>query len=206
MSQIALPLDWPAGESQEDFVVGDANADAVRHLDHWGTWPVMACILTGPRKSGRSLLGRLFARKTGGRMIDNADRRGEEELFHAWNAAQADRRPLLLIADSPPPAWSVRLPDLRSRLAATPVVSIADPDDGLIRALVEKLLAQRNLSAPPGLADWLVPRIDRTYVGLIRVVDALDDVALAKRARLSIRLARGTLASLGMRSEGVDGL
>jgi len=72
--------------------------------------------------------------------------------------------------------------------------------------VVEKLLAQRNLSAPPGLADWLVPRIDRTYVGLIRVVDALDDVALAKRARLSIRLARGTLASLGMRSEGVDGL
>ena len=66
MNQMALPLGWPADERQEDFIVGESNARAVRHLEHWGTWPVMATILTGPRKSGRSLLGRLFARRSGG--------------------------------------------------------------------------------------------------------------------------------------------
>jgi len=190
---MALPLGWPADERREDFIVADSNAAAVRHLDHWGIWPVMATILSGPRKSGRSLLGRLFARRSGGRLIDDADRRPEEELFHAWNEAQASRRPLLLIVDAPPPAWRVRLPDLRSRLGATPAVALGDPDDRLAAALIEKLLAQRNLSAGAELVSWLVPRIERSHVGIIRAVDALDQAALARRARLSVRLAREVL-------------
>ena len=155
----------------------------------------MATILTGPRKSGRSLLGRLFAKRSGGRLIDDADRRPEDELFHAWNDAQATRRPLLLIADLPPPAWKVRLPDLRSRLGATPAVTLGDPDDALAAALIEKLLAQRNLPSPPELIAYLVPRIERTHVDIIRTVDALDEAALAKRARLSVKLARDILGS-----------
>ena len=194
MSQMALPLGWPADERQEDFIVSDSNARAVRHLEHWGTWPVMATILTGPRKSGRSLLGRLFARKSGGRLIDDAERRPEEELFHAWNAAQAEHKPLLIVADEAPPAWKIRLPDLKTRLSATPVVSLGDPDDALAAGLIEKLLLQRNLQVPPGLVPWLLPRIERTHVGIVQAVDALDEAALAKRVRLSVRLARDTFA------------
>lgn len=207
MSQIALPLDWPASERQEDFIVSDTNAAAVNHLDRWGTWPVMATVLTGPRKSGRSLLGRLFARKTGGRLIDGAEEREEEELFHAWNAAQAERSPLLMIADTPPQSWSIRLPDLKSRLAATPVVTFGDPDDRLMGALIEKLFVQRNLIAPADLIAWLVQRVERSHVALIRVVDALDEAALSKRARLSIRLARATLPGMAKidESEEADG-
>jgi hypothetical protein len=195
MNQMALPLGWPADERQEDFIVSETNAAAVRHLDHWGTWPVMATILTGPRKSGRSLLGRLFARRSGGPLIDDADRRSETDIFHAWNDAQSTRRPLLLIADVPPPAWSVRLPDLRSRLGATPVVTLGDPDDRLAAALFEKMFAQRNLSPPPELIAWLLPRIERTHVEILRAVDALDEAALAKRARLSVKLARSVFGT-----------
>lgn len=192
MSQIALPLGWPADERQEDFLVSESNARAVRHLEHWGTWPVMATILTGPRKSGRSLLGRLFVKKSGGRLIDDADRRPEEELFHAWNDAQAAHRPLLVIADHAPPSWKIRLPDLRTRLSATPVIGLGDPDDVLAAKLIEKLLLQRNLQVPPGLIPWLVPRIERTHVGIMQAVDALDEAALARRVRLTIKLARET--------------
>lgn len=192
MNQMALPLGWPAAERQEDFIVAESNARAVRHLEHWGTWPVMATILAGPRKSGRSLLGRLFAAKSGGRVIDDADRKPEEELFHAWNAAQDAHRPLLIVADQAPPAWKIKLPDLRTRLAATPVITLGDPDDALAAGLIEKLLLQRNLQVPPGLVPWLVPRIERTHVGIIQAVDALDEAALAKRVRISVKLARDT--------------
>lgn len=195
MNQMALPLGWPADERQEDFIVADSNARAVKHLEHWGTWPVMATLLVGPRKSGRSLLGRLFARKSGGRMIDDADRRPEEELFHAWNAAQETHKPLLIIADEAPPAWKVRLPDLKTRLSATPVIGLGDPDDALAATLIEKLLLQRNLQVPPGLVPWLVPRIERTHIGIIQAVDALDEAALAKQVRLSLKLARDTFAA-----------
>jgi hypothetical protein len=195
MNQIALPLGWPADERQEDFIVSESNARAVRHLEHWGTWPVMATMLTGPRKSGRSLLARLFAKKSGGRVIDDADRKPEEELFHAWNAAQEAHRPLLIVTDEAPPAWKVKLPDLRTRLSATPVISLGDPDDVLTAGLIEKLLLQRNLQAPPGLVSWLAPRIERTHVSIIQAVDALDEAALAKRVRISVKLARDTFGA-----------
>lgn len=193
MRQIALPLAWPAGESERDFIIGDANAAAVRHLAHWSLWPVMATILTGPRKSGRSLIARLFAAKSGGMLIDDAEGRPEEELFHAWNRAQAERRPLLIVADAPPPTWEVALPDLRSRLAASPRIAIAEPDDALLGGLLAKLLGARGLAASPELVAYLTPRIERSYVGVIALVDRLDDAALAERARLTVPFAKRVL-------------
>ena len=73
MNQIALPLDWPVADRDEDFLISDSNRGAFEHLKRWSLWPVMATLVTGPRKSGRSLLGRLFVRKTGGRLFDNGE-------------------------------------------------------------------------------------------------------------------------------------
>src|SRR3954466_4223663 len=129
VGQIALPLAWPVADAEEDFLISDSNRAAFEHLKRWSVWPVRAALLTGPRKSGRSLLGRIFVRKTGGRLFDNAEQHDEEALFHAWNQAQETRRPPLMIAEEPPPVWQVTLPDLRSRLAATPQVAINPPDD-----------------------------------------------------------------------------
>lgn len=198
MNQIALPFEWPAGEHERDFILSDANRLVARHLDHWSLWPVMATIITGPRKSGRSLIGRMFARKTGGALIDDAERASEESVFHAWNRAQEDRRPLIIIADAPPPEWRVGLRDLRSRLLATPHVAITEPDDALACALIEKLLVARGLAPPPDLARYLLPRIERSYVGIHRIVDALDGIALARRHRITLPLARKALASIGV--------
>src|SRR3546814_12103847 len=73
-SQIALPLDWNAGGANDGpLIVGTSNADAVRYLRHVSTWPVRTAVLTGPHGSGRSLMGRLFASATGGRVIDGPD-------------------------------------------------------------------------------------------------------------------------------------
>jgi hypothetical protein len=196
--QIALPFVWPAEEDERDFIVSDANSTAVRHLEHWALWPVMATVLTGPRKSGRSLLGRIFAAKTGGRFVDNADSQDEEKLFHAWNAAQADRKPLLLAAELPSAKWRIKLPDLRSRLLASPHVAIEEPDFPLMMGLVEKLLHVRGLAAKPEVVRYVVPRIERSYIAVGRIVDALDEASLARRRPISMAVAREALAAIGV--------
>jgi len=193
MSQIALPLDWPESERDDEFILSAANAAVTRHLEHWALWAVPATILTGPRKSGRSLIGRLFAAKTGGRLFDDAWDADEDALFHAWNAAMATRRPLLIVADAEPPAWAVALPDLVSRLAATPRVTILPPDDALLRALLERGLTRRGLLVPPPLVTWLSARIERSYVAIVAAIDALDRASLSRRHRLTIPLARAAL-------------
>lgn len=198
MNQIALPLDWPVADRDEDFLISDGNRAAFDHLRRWALWPVMASLLTGPRKSGRSLLGRIFVRKTGGRLFDNAESHDEEAIFHAWNDAQARRKPLLIVADAPPPQWRVALPDLASRLAATPHIAIGPPDDALIGDLVVKLLGDRGIAAPLELADFLVPRIERTYVAVLNVVEILDRVTLSHHKRMTVPLAKRALDEAGL--------
>jgi hypothetical protein len=193
MSQIALPFDWPAPEDAESFIVTAANRTAVDGIDRPGSWPVRAAILTGPRKSGRSLLGRIFAAKTGGTLIDDAEQHRESDLFHRWNLAQEERKPLLLIALSPPPIWKVRLPDLASRLSATPVFTIEEPDDLLAKMLLEKQFARRGLQITPETTAYIASRIERSYVALMRVVDAIDTVALSQHRAVTTRLARAVL-------------
>ncbi len=198
--QIALPLAWPAAPHDDEFLVTPSNAEAVALLDCWRDWPVRTALLTGARKSGRSLLARIWAAKSGGTIIDAAEAQPEADLFHAWNRAQAGC-PLLLVADAPPPAWTVRLPDLRSRLAASPVAMLGAPDDQLIRELFQRQFLRRGVDARADLIDWLVARVERSHLAVLRTVDALDQAALESRQRLSIPLARATLAPASLLAE-----
>lgn len=197
MSQMRLPLGLPEARETE-FLVGESNSRAVHQLEHWATWPVMSALLVGPRKSGRSLLARVFAAKSGGRIFDDADRASEAEVFHAWNAAQQERRPLLIIAEAPPPIWDVRLPDLRSRLAASPLLELGPPDDVLMPQLIERAFERHLLHAKPDLIAWLSKRIERSHVAILRVADALEAEA---GERLSIPAVRAALAENGLITE-----
>ncbi|MDB5706530.1 MAG: chromosomal replication initiator DnaA [Sphingomonas bacterium] len=198
MSQLALPFDWPADPRDDEFIVSDSNARAVQQLERWSTWPVMAVVLTGPRKSGRSLLARIFAAKSGGEIIDDAERQTENAIFHAWNRAQETRHPLVVVADAAPPEWSVKLPDLRSRLTASPIARLGAPDEALMQALFERQFLRRGLDARPDLIQWLLLRVERSHIAVLRTVDLLDQAVLERHKRLSIPLARATLAEAGL--------
>ena len=196
--QIALPLDWPQTEGESRFIVSDANREAFDHFRHWSMWPVKATVLTGPRRSGRTLLARAFAERVGGRLIDQADTRDEEEIFHAWNDAQDSGLPLVMVADEAPPAWAPRLPDLRTRLAITPIARINQPDDKLFGALIQLLFADRGLHVPPEALRFMSERLSREYWTAERAVEEVDRFAIAERARVTMPTIRRALSQARM--------
>ena len=196
--QIALPLDWPQTEGESRFIVSDANRDAFEHFRHWNIWPVRVTILTGPRRSGRTLLARNFVERVNGRLIDQADTRDEEELFHAWNDAQDSGLPLVMVADEVPPAWSPRLPDLRTRLAITPVATIQQPDDALFEALIQLLFADRGLHVPREALRFMTERLNREYWTAERAVEEVDRFAISERARVTMPTIRRALSQARM--------
>ena len=199
--QIALPLDWPQSDGDSRFIVSDANREAFEHFRKFSLWPVKATVLTGPRRSGRTLLARTFVERVGGRLFDEADQRDEEELFHAWNEAQDSGRPLVMVAEDPPPVWSPALPDLKTRLAITPVARINLPDDELFAALIQLHFADRGLHIPADALRFMSERLHRDYWTAERAVEAVDRFAIAERARLSLPTVRRALAEARMIGE-----
>jgi chromosomal replication initiation ATPase DnaA len=199
--QIALPLDWPQTEGDARFIVSDANRDAFDHFRQWSLWPVKATVLTGPRRSGRTLLARSFVERVGGRLFDEAEQRDEEELFHAWNQAQDTGRPLVMVADEAPPTWAPSLPDLKTRLAVTPTVRIDHPDDALFSALIQLHFADRGLHVPSDALRFMSERLHRDYWTAERAVEAVDRFAIAERARVSLPTVRRALAEARMIGE-----
>ena len=200
--QIALPLDWPQTQGEARFILSHANRDAFEHFRTWSMWPVKATMLTGPRRSGRTLLARSFVERVGGRLFDGAERHDEEELFHAWNHAQDTGRPLVMVVDEVPPAWAPGLPDLRTRLAVTPVTRIHPPDDSLFAALIQLLFADRGLHVPGEALRFMTQRLYRDYWNAERSVEAIDRYAISERARLSLPTIRRALIEAGLIDEG----
>jgi len=196
--QIALPLDWPQVQDYSRFILGEANREAFEHFRSWSMWPVKASILTGPRRSGRSLLARAFTERVHGRLFDRAERHNEADLFHAWNAAQDDGRPLVMVVDEVPPQWTIALPDLRTRLAITPIARISQPDDELFRAVIRLLFADRGLHIPEEALKFISERVERSYWMAERVVEAIDRFAIAERARLTLPTIRRALGEGGI--------
>ncbi|WP_448580710.1 HdaA/DnaA family protein [Thermaurantiacus sp.] len=195
--QLPLPLGWKAAEGQKDFFLSPANSDAVRFLDSWAIWPIPVALLIGPSGSGKTHLGRIFARRANARLLDDADRvQSEEALFHAWNEAVEARRPLLMTARAAPEDWHLSLPDLVSRLAATPRVRIGPPDDLLLEQMFRKLWRDRGMEVPDDLVRYVLARIDRSFAAIVRAVELLNAASLARQRPPSIPLAREVLIGL----------
>jgi chromosomal replication initiation ATPase DnaA len=102
----------------------------------------------------------------------------------------------LLTARRPPRGDTVRLPDLLSRLRRAPVVEIGSPDDGLMRAVLEKLFRDRQLTVESGLIDYIALRLERSLEAARAFVRDLDREALARGRRVT----RGLAAELLERS------
>ena len=190
--QLPLPLAYVAAMGEADFLVSDANRDAVRWLEGWRDWPQPQAVLVGPPGSGKTHLAGVFAGRSGARVIDDAETADPEAVFHAWNAATA-ATPLLLCSRLSPPAWPHRLPDLASRLAATPLLTIRDPDDALLAAVLAKQFADRGLRLAPEVAAYVLARVERSFASLTATVAALDAAALDAGRAVTVPVARAVM-------------
>jgi hypothetical protein len=192
MSQIALPL--VTASTAETVLTGSSLEPVLTLLAGAVGWPYRAAVLAGPPRSGKSLLARWFAESGLGDALDDADSLPEVALFHRWNRAQAEGRPLLIVANRAPGAWTVALPDLASRLGAALMIEIGAPDDDLLRALVETHAARRGLALGEAVLAYLLPRLERSHAAAEALVETIDRLSLERKAAVTISLARDALA------------
>jgi chromosomal replication initiation ATPase DnaA len=221
--QLRLPFPHQPGFAAADFMPAPSNEAALAWLRRTADWPDHRLLLWGGAGCGKTHLAHLWAERTGaalypgpairsleipageipagGAAIDDADLADETALFHLLNAARESRQPILLTARQPPARWAITLPDLASRLRAVTTVGIGPPEDSLLRALLARLLADRQLSVPATFQSWLLLRLPRTPAALRQAVARLD----ADGRPIDRALAAEILADLGVPEEDGEG-
>lgn len=203
-SQIALPLAARVPAGAHRIVTGNANAAVIEALQHPENWPFHVAILSGPPRSGKSLLGR-WAGRGSDRLdvIDDAGTLDETQLFHRWNAVQQggmrDGGALLLIANADPAdgsGWRIALPDLASRIGGSLQLQIGAPDDAMTAELIMAHAEQRGLSLPVGATDYLVPRTTRSFAAIEGLVETIDRISLERQTPATMSVWRAALEAL----------
>jgi chromosomal replication initiation ATPase DnaA len=213
--QLAFALPHAESLTRDNFLEGPANAAALGLIESWPEWPARTMFVVGSEGSGKSHLAAIWAEQAGARSTTahalsaatvpaalatgalvvedlkpaNFD---ERALFHLLNLAREDQAYVLITARTPPSSIEVELRDLRSRLRALSVVSLAEPDDLLFRALLVKFCADRQLAIDESVVGYLATRIERSYAAARQAVDQLDREAL----RLGRPVTRALAAEL----------
>jgi chromosomal replication initiation ATPase DnaA len=213
--QLALALPHAERLTRDDFLEGPANEAGLSLIDSWPDWPNRIMLLVGPEGSGKSHLASIWAELSGARstsayaltadavpgalatgalVVDDLKPQGFDEraLFHLLNLARQDEAYVLMTARIPPSAFEVELRDLRSRLRAVPVVTLLPPDDLLLRALIVKFCADRQLIVDESVVSYLTSRIERSTTAARQAVELLDSEAL----RLGRPVTRALAAEL----------
>ena len=217
--QLAFDIPHRPALGWEDFLVSSSNQQAVALVDRWPDWPAGAAVISGPPGSGKTHLANVWRDKSNARIvpalaveehgvpelasaraivIEDLDKGAgsEQALFHLLNLVREQRLALLFTSAIEPGDLTVALPDLRSRLRALAVVRIDPPDDGLLRAVLVKLFADRQLAVDPAVIDYLLVRMERSMEFASRVVSEIDRQALAMQRGVTKAVASVALDAL----------
>lgn len=209
--QLALALPHAESFAREDFLTGASNEAALAMIERWPDWPDRVLALVGPEGAGKSHLAAIWAEIAGARRVsaralgetdllaalatgalvieDASAALDERALFHLLNLIREEEGFLLITAQAAPARWGVALPDLASRLRAVPTVALSAPDDALLRAVLVKLFADRQLGVDTALVSYLTTRIERSFAAARAAVDALDREALRMQRPVTRALA-----------------
>ena len=103
----------------------------------------------------------------------------------------------MLTARRPATALNVALRDLASRLRAVPAVTLAPPDDALLRSLIVKLCADRQLAVDEATVGYLTSRIERSFGAARSAVALLDREALRQKRPVNRALAADLFRDAG---------
>jgi DnaA family protein len=218
MRQVPLALRPEPQETFEGFVAG-ADAAALAHL-RAATPPRAPVYLWGPPGSGKSHLLRALARAcaesghavawfddapalpaaidpgTALLLVDDVhtlDAAAQQRLFAALVEAQGQGCAWAAAGSAPPVDLPLR-EDLRTRIGWGHVFALQGLDEAGTRAVLLREAARRGIALGEEVLSWLLHRFERDLGSLMRLLDRLDDYALARARPVTVPLLRQMLA------------
>jgi chromosomal replication initiation ATPase DnaA len=215
--QLIFDLPHRPAFGRDDFLVSRSNAEAVAFIDRWPAWLSTALALVGPAGSGKTHLAEVWRRMSdaeavsarglsesripsllagGAVVIEDAPgpALNESALFHLLNLSREQKAYVLLTAREAPAGWNLKLQDLGSRLRAVPVATLGLPDDDLLRGVIVKLFADRQIFVDEAVVSYILTRIPRALAAARTLVAEIDRRSLEEKADVTRNFVARVLA------------
>lgn len=222
LKQIPLAI-GPAPVFTFDNFLPGANAAALAHLQalHGGAPPVF---LWGPPGSGKTHVLRALAEQwqAGGAqvgwydaetclpwelpsqpsllLLDDCERfdAGQQHAAFALFVEAATQGLAIVASGSAPPVDLELREDLRTRLGWGPTFALQPLSELEMRAALRREADRRGILLGDEVIDYLLTRFARDLKHLMRLLDRLDEFALAAKRAVTVPLLRQMLADEGL--------
>ena len=119
----------------------------------------------------------------------------EEALFHCFNRLQLSGCQLIVASRDNPAASSIKLADLRSRMATGLIYQLDDLNDSAKQKVLIVQSQARGLEMTKEVAQYLLRQHSRDLNKLMGLLQSLDKASMSKQRRLTIPFVRQILRS-----------
>ena len=191
--------------SSTDIIVSNENNLAINLLEN----KKKLSIIIGPKKSGKSILAKTFAKIDGIEVINNISKNleyknsifldlnelplNEDYFFHFLQYFITNNIGLTIFTSSDFLKNNIKplaIPDTLSRLKSFNVAYIDDPKDELLFRLIEKFLMYKSISVSKDIIHATMGYINRTYMDAFIASETINHLLYKNNHNINLSLIR----------------
>ena len=192
----------------EDFIVSSSNQSAYDYVQKWPEWASNIVFLVGGSGVGKTHLANIWLKMCDGIKLekDNIDKEyitinqniliedfdtikyDLTSLFHLTNAIKEKNGYILVTSRKKPAGIDISLPDLASRLRAATPISIDEPDDFLLEAIMIKLFSDKKIIIESRVTNYIIQRVNRSVSEIIALIDNINHKSMEEKRGVTIPL------------------
>lgn len=208
--QIPLPFEpRPEFYTREEFAVTNSNKNAMGWVEKWPNWHAPGLILYGPSGCGKTHLAHIWQQKSQAVFITqicfplphpfiilDGITFDDESLFHLYNAVHEQQGSFLMTASQSPQSWNFSLKDTESRFLSLPAAAMDEPDDDLLKIIIQKYFTRHQLTLTHRILSYLLTHGPRSFIEIQHLCHALNMRSLIQKHPITIHLIRQSLAEI----------
>jgi chromosomal replication initiation ATPase DnaA len=195
-----------------DIVIGYFNKPLIDLLFKQSNWLSNVVFIYGQSSLGKTFISKIFIEHNNGIIIDInrldiieldnlttqyssflidnlsvLDSQSQTKLFHLYNLVVAKKKKLLLNSTYSINDLNLQLQDLKSRLLASNIFYLKDPDEETLKAIFFKMLSDKQLLLNKDVITYIFHRIPRNIKSIIDIAIKIEDFTMNEKKTITIK-------------------
>lgn len=210
MLNVVLDFEWEERFTEDLFVVAPQNKHCIEWLNNSDLWPKHQIVLSGPKKSGKTHLAKIWAKRLKAQIIngdisnidinspfvvDPVESIEEEVYLKLLFSLASEKYPAIWITDCNFEA-SLQTNDVKTRMKTLMHISIHPQDESLFISILHKRCMDFGLIMHLDVAAYIIKRAPLTYLAIDQLVKIMHRICLYDKRSLTIDVAVNAISSM----------